>query len=129
MNLYTRARMSLPLTPSERSFLKVLKGFVISAAIAAFMTAAQLVPNGGAVDWAKVLLSVIVAFVTTLCFALDKYWSAQGDTIPAVVAGDIGTAVASSYPAPSAPKAPAPVAPAAPPAVSPVAPIVPESNI
>ena len=90
MNVFSSAANGLSLTPGQRAFLKIVKGFVVSAVAAGLTAVAQLLSAGSAVDWQKVAVVGGVAFGTSLAFALDKYWTAQGDAPLGTLAGEVG---------------------------------------
>ena len=79
LNLLVRARAGQDLAPIERAFLRVLPGIVISALLAG-ITAAQPFLNSQNVNWTNVLHTFVVAFGTSLGYALWKYWTAQADS-------------------------------------------------
>lgn len=105
MSLFRRAYLQFPLTPAERAFLKALKGLVLSALMAG-ATAVWPLLQSEAINWRTVIVTGIISVAFTLCMSLDKYWTAQGDTGLAGVAGAIGQALP-------------PVPPVAPPSASP----------
>lgn len=99
MNLFTRAQQNLPLTPAERSFLKVLQGLVITFVIAAtpiVWTAVTNWINGTnlQMNWGMVADNAFKAGLAAVGFVAWKYVSAFRDTLqgkaPAVGgAGDV----------------------------------------
>lgn len=91
-NMFTRARLQLPLTPGERTFLKFLNGAVVSALLAGLAAIMQflLLPI---VNWHAVFLIGGGTIGTTLAFTFQKYFTAQGDIPAATLAGDIGTVI------------------------------------
>lgn len=92
MNVFQRNFLGLNLSPAQRAFIKVVKGAVISALFAGLAAVVQflLLPT---INWHAVLLIGGGTIGTTLAFALDKYFSAQGDTPLATVAGEVGTII------------------------------------
>lgn len=120
MNLFSQAAQGLNLTPGQRAALKIIKGLIVSAVGAGLAAVAQLLSAGGVIDWQKVIVVGGVAFGTSLAFALDKYWTAQGDTPLAVLAGEVGQMIETKagpndtvlpFNAPTPTPAPAPATP------------------
>lgn len=106
-SMFTRARLQLPLTPSERSLLKALQTMAFSAIVAGVVAVLPFL-EGQQVNWLTVIKvaggAVGVAFFTTL----SKYFTAQGDGQLAGAAG----AIAQAFPT-SAPVSPPVASPAA----------------
>jgi len=78
INLLEASRAGQDLTPLARAFLKLLLGFVISAAIAGW-EAIQPFLNNQAIDWANVLHTFVAPFATSLLFSVVKYFKAHQD--------------------------------------------------
>src|SRR5690348_8632006 len=81
MNLFdllARSRNGEDLAPLERAFLRILPGLVISALLAG-ITAAQPFLNGQNINWQNVLHAFVVAFSTSLGYAIWHYFTAQAD--------------------------------------------------
>jgi hypothetical protein len=97
MEMFTRARLQLPLAPSQRAFLKVLKGLVISAIMTAATAVWPLIQSQN-VNWRTVVITAITTVAFTLFTALDKYWTSQGDAPLAAVAGSVAAAIPSPTP-------------------------------
>lgn len=96
--IFARAKAGLNLTPGERAALKAREGIVIAAALAG-LTAVVPYLTSGTVNWQTVAKVFAVAAVPAFAYALNKYWTAQGDT---------------ALPEPAAPVAPPAVDPSAP---------------
>jgi len=79
INLFKQAAQNLPLTPAQRAFLKLLKGWMYTALLAALGAGAQYLAVGQ-VDWVRLAYIAGGAFVLSVLGAADKYFTAQGDT-------------------------------------------------
>ena len=79
MNLFSRAARNLPLTPGERAFLKLLKGWIYTAVAAGIAVGVQYLYNNQMIDWQKLGYLIGGAFMLSLLTALEKYFTAQGD--------------------------------------------------
>ena len=106
MNLFTRARLNLNLTPAERAFLRLVEGTLIGAVVAGaqailpmFNDAALAQPD--AIAWGTILHTFLAAFGATLILAARKYLAARAD--PAL---PTGSTVSVSPLAPAAPAQP-----------------------
>lgn len=94
MNLFQRAYAGLNLTPGERAALKLWKGFLLTAVAAGLAAGVQALSASGAIDWRKVAAVAAVAFGTSLAFAFEKYFTAQGDAPLAALAGEVVQSIA-----------------------------------
>jgi hypothetical protein len=103
-SLFQRARAYLPLTPSERAFLKFLQGAICTAIVAA----ASLIYQGFSqhLDWTAILHTALAAGATALLFTFNKYLTAHLD--PAL--DDLVTQFETSVHLPSSSAPPAPSA-------------------
>ena len=93
MNMFTRARLNLALTPAERAFLKALKGIATSVVLAG-ATAVWPLVQAQTINWRTVGEVAVGSMAVTFFYAMDKYWTAQGDPALGAVAGDMGTVIA-----------------------------------
>lgn len=91
-SMFTRARLQLPLTPAERSFLKFIQGAVVTVMVAAAAAGLPFIEQQ-TVDWRTVITVTAGTFVATLASMVQKYFTAQGDLPAATLAGDVGTVV------------------------------------
>lgn len=79
MNLFSRAWQNLPLSPGERAFLKLLKGWLFTAIGVGLIAGAQYLTNNQQVNvWALAWITGGAIGLSVLT-ALDKYFTAQGD--------------------------------------------------
>ena len=92
MNMFQRARYSLPLSPAERSLLKFLQGSVASL-LAAGLVAALPALEQQSVDWRTVITVGAGAIFVTGAQALSKYFTAHGDPVLGTLVGDAGSSV------------------------------------
>lgn len=92
MNLFTRARLNLALTPGERSLLKTLAtlGCAALSAIFAGPTAAAIASNLGHSNLTGAAQVAGTALLTSVLAGLMKYASALGDS-QAGQAADLAT--------------------------------------
>lgn len=93
MNMFTRAAHGLMLTPAERALLKLVKGFIVSAALAGLTAAGPYVVTGTP-DYKHALWVFVVAMVTSLYQALEKWLTAESvtsepETVPAPLANSV----------------------------------------
>lgn len=81
MNFLTRATNHAPLTPAERSWLKLLKGTVISAVLAGATAVYPMVFAGlhTSPDWKQVALVFVSAFTMTMYQSVEKWCTAHLD--------------------------------------------------
>lgn len=80
MNIFKQAHKNLPLSPTERAFLKLFYGTVGTAALAGATAAIQYIgSNMHSVNWSIVLTVFIGAFGATLIETGRKYVTAHGD--------------------------------------------------
>lgn len=93
-DMLRRAQAGQALTPGERAVLKQLQGAAISILVTA-ATAAFPYLSGQSVDWQNVLHVFLASLSTSILFALSKYFTAQGDALPATA---IAAAPAASVP-------------------------------
>jgi autotransporter adhesin len=91
-SMFTRARLQMPLTPAERSFLKFIQGAIVTVLVAAIAAGLPFVEQQQ-VNWRTVITITVGTFVATLASMVQKYFSAQGDGGLATLAGDVGTVV------------------------------------
>lgn len=92
MNVFQRNFLGLNLTPGQRAFIKFAKGAAVTALAAGLAAGAQflLLPT---VNWHAVFLFGGGTVAASFAFALDKYWTAQGDAPLGTVAGEVGTII------------------------------------
>lgn len=91
-NMFTRARLQLPLSPAERSFLKFLQG-VFWSVILAGVTAVLPLLEQQTINWRTVLTLGAGTLGVTLALSIQKYFTSQGDIPAAALAGDVGTVI------------------------------------
>jgi hypothetical protein len=91
-NMFTRARLNLPLSPGERAFLRFLPGVGWSALFTAITAVLPLVEQQS-VNWHTVITVGVGTLATTLAYTIQHYFTSQGDTIAAGITGDVGTVV------------------------------------
>lgn len=96
VNIFKQAHQGLDLSPEERAFLKLVKGFLLTAAVAALGTLATVITNGATLHDA--VLAVVVTFAITLLLAVAKYFSANGQPALAGVAYAAAGALEKQYP-------------------------------
>lgn len=92
-SIYQRAGDNKPLSPAERSFLKLTKsiGYTVAGAIVLNLhVITDALGSGKPIDWQMLGSQVLVALLVSSGLAWDKYKTAQGD--PAL--GMAGMAVA-----------------------------------
>lgn len=78
MSIFSRAYHNQPLSPGERAFLKLFKGWVFSGVGGGLAAGAQVLFNGNA-DYQHIALVAGGAALLSVINAFDKYWSAQVD--------------------------------------------------
>ncbi len=84
MSIFQRAWQNLPLSPGERAFLKLLKGWLFTAIGVGLIAGAQYLTNNQQINvWALIEVAG-GAMALSVLMALDKWFSAQGD-LPAAV--------------------------------------------
>src|SRR5215467_8376729 len=88
MNLFSRAARNLNLTPGERAFLKLLKGWFYTAIAAGIAIGVQYVYSNQVIDWQKLGYLIGGAVLVSLLTALEKYFTAQGDA-PLAIAAEV----------------------------------------
>lgn len=88
-SLFTRSRLQLPLTPSERAFLKLLQGSVVTVITAGVIAVLPYI-EGQSINWQTVIRVGAGALIATATATLSKYFTAQGDNPAASLAGDVG---------------------------------------
>lgn len=110
MSLFSKAAQGLNLTPAERAFLKLLKLWFYTALSAGVMAGAQYLLNNGQINWQALIYITGGAFLLSLLGALDKYWTAQGDTPLALLTEAVEQHVQQLAPPTPLPTTPAPVA-------------------
>lgn len=82
MNIFSKAAAGVTLTPAERAALKLVIGIVITALFAGGDAIVQyLTSPHDTIDWNKVITVGVIAFVSSLAFALHKYITAHGDVV------------------------------------------------
>lgn len=91
-SMFTRARLQLPLTPGERSFLKFLQGVIWSILLTAVVAVLPLVEQQ-TINWHTVITVGAGTLGLTLASTVQKYFTSQGDTVGATIAGDVGTVI------------------------------------
>jgi hypothetical protein len=91
-NMFTRARLQLPLTPGERSFLKFIQGAVWSVILAG-MTAVLPLIEQQTINWRTVITLGAGTLGVTAALSIQKYFTSQADTVGATIAGDVGTVI------------------------------------
>jgi hypothetical protein len=92
-SMFTRARLQLPLTASERALLKLLQGSVVTILTAGVMAALPYL-EGQAINWTTVIRVGAGAAIATLVATFSKYFTAQGDNAAAALTTDIGAVIA-----------------------------------
>lgn len=80
MSIFSKAAQGLNLTPAQRAFLKLLKGWFYTALGTGIITGSQYVMGTAVIDWQKLLYIVGTGVLLSILSALDKFWSSQGDT-------------------------------------------------
>lgn len=86
MNVFTRARAGLNLTPGERAFLRLVDLCVLAGLVAALPVISDALANQP-VNWSAVLHTAIAAFGVAALGALLKWLKAQTDApLPTPVA-------------------------------------------
>jgi hypothetical protein len=88
MNMFSRAAHNLNLTPGERAFLKLLKGWLYTAIAAAIAIGVQYVYSNQVIDWQKLSYLIGGAILLSFLTALEKYFTAQGDA-PLAIADEV----------------------------------------
>ena len=78
MNIFARAYNGLNLSPGERAFLKLVKGWLYTAGGTGLIALVQYL-NSSQVDWRHLLIGTGSAAGLSLLNAVDKYFTAQGD--------------------------------------------------
>lgn len=96
VNIFKQAHQGLNLSPEERAFLKLVKGFLLTAAVAALGTLATVITNGATLH--DTVLAVVVTFAITLLLAVAKYFSANGQPALTGVAYAAAGAIEKQYP-------------------------------
>lgn len=96
MNIFQRAHQGLNLSPEERAFLKLVKGFIITAAAAALSALAAVITNGATLHDSIVVVGV--TFAVTLLNAAAKYFSANGQAPLGAVIQGVATTIENHYP-------------------------------
>jgi hypothetical protein len=86
MNLFGKARAQLPLTPWERTILKLLQSLLIAVLIALAPVVANLLGQDSIV-WANAFRVLAATASMAILNALWKYFQAQGDS-PLLTAAD-----------------------------------------
>jgi hypothetical protein len=89
-NIFQRAWNNLPLTPGERAFLKLLKGWLYTAIGVGLIAGAQYLTNNQVINWWSLAWIAGGAFALSLLMALDKWFTSQGD-LPLSVATEAVT--------------------------------------
>ena len=98
MNIFSKAAQGLNLSPAQRAFLKLLKGWFYTALSTGIMAGAQYLLNNQQINWMALLYIASGAFLLSILGALDKYWTAQGDTPIAVLSDAIMQRVQGALP-------------------------------
>ena len=80
MNLFTKARAGLNLTPAERAQLKFVEALAVAGVVAALPVLADALSTHGAIVWADVLHTGLATGAVAVILALVKYLKAQGDS-------------------------------------------------
>jgi hypothetical protein len=109
-NVFAKAQAGAWLSPGQRAFLKVVDGWVAAGAFSALLFVFQLLGTGS-INWAQDWRPIVGAFLVATALAAKKYFTAQGDTQMANVAGqaaagaaqwagvnDVGNKPATPYP-------------------------------
>src|SRR5260221_3718244 len=78
MNIFSKARAGLSLTPAERTLLKLVQGWIIAGLISAAVTFITAVSQPHP-DWANVLRVSAGAFAVATLIAAHKYFTAHLD--------------------------------------------------
>lgn len=107
INMFTRARLKMPLFPSEQAFLEFLWGIVPSALIAGGLAAVPFLETQK-VNWSLTAIAFVVAMMVNVFNTLRSYFAARGDTTLATLFADLGKALSAATPTSS--PIPAPVA-------------------
>jgi hypothetical protein len=111
MSLFARAAAQLPLSPAERAVLRFVKALLVTAILAtlpvftALITALQ--SGNLVVDWNAWGMRLLTAAGAAVALAIQKYYTAQGDTVPLAAPKAAPAASPVAIPAPPASDAPA----------------------
>src|SRR5258706_12177929 len=108
MNIFSKAAQNLPLTPAQRAFLKLLKGWFYTALGVGIIAGAQYIMGTSLIDWQKLGYIVGTGVLLSILHALDKYWTSQGDTPLALATEAIEQKIPAQPPA-QPQKAPQPI--------------------
>ena len=108
MNIFAKAAQGLNLSPAERAFLKLLKGWFYTALGTGIITGSQYVMGTAVIDWQKLLYIVGTGVLLSILSALDKFWSSQGDT-PLALATEAAIQKVQTLPPPQSSAISAPV--------------------
>ena len=117
MSLFTRAQAGYALTAVERSALRFLKSLWLTVLLATLPILSSLISalntNALTVDCQAWGYRLMAAVGTSLAFAIQKYFSAQGDGVP-MLATPVASQVTPQPPASNAPTSPSYALPVAP---------------
>ena len=99
MNIFARAYNGLNLSPGERAFLKLAKGWLYTAGGTGLIALVQYL-NSSQVDWRHLLIGTGSAAGLSLLNAVDKYFTAQGDAPLATATQAVETKIGQTIQAP-----------------------------
>lgn len=97
LNMFTRARLKLPLSPAEHAFIEFLWGALFSAIVSGMLAAVPFVETQ-TVNWKLVITSALVTTGVNLFNALRQYCLKLGDSPLATLAGDVGSIISHALP-------------------------------
>jgi hypothetical protein len=84
-SVFKRSANGLSLTPGERAYIKLIKGWLFTGVAAGVLVLGQYLA-AGVVDWQHITYGVIGAVVLTVLNSVEKYATSHGDTPLAIVA-------------------------------------------
>lgn len=85
------------LTPGQRALIKLVKGLIVTAIIAAAPIIAPALSGSTPVVWADVLRTAGAAAAVAVLLAIDKYATAQGDAPLGTLAGQAADALSAKF--------------------------------
>jgi len=97
MNLFQRASLKLPLSPIERSILKLVKSFLLTGLVAILPTINAIITaiatGTFSQNWTQQLYLLSAAFLVAVVHAVAKYFSSQGDFLVGSVIDQIADTI------------------------------------